>query len=210
MMLIGRRTHGSGRAPRDSTARVASLLLIVLASGCASTWDVDTFEAPEANLAARRTFAWQQGELGTPLAKRPEGASSLESNIRAVVTEELRKKGYVAVPSVSGADMVVSYQVAGSRKFVTADDRRVGAPSPNEVLMPGNIPPPPASELPREQLIREGNIVVFAEDPSSGRLMWRGLVSVESRTSSAEGAIRQITDIARHITQQFPTHRPAP
>jgi hypothetical protein len=209
MMLIGRRTSGSGRALRHWTGRVTTLLLLVVASGCASTWDVDTFEAPEANLAARRSFAWKEGELGTPLARRPEGASALESNIRAVVTEELRKKGYVEVPSASGADMVVSYQVAGSRKFVTADDRRVGAPSPNEVLMPGNVPPPPASELPREQLIREGNIVVFAEDPSSGRLVWRGLVSVESRTSSREGAIRQITDIARHIMQRFPPRNPA-
>lgn len=209
MMLIGRRMHGPRRAPRRRTARIATLVLVALTSGCASTWDVDTFEAPEANLAARRSFAWKEGELGTPLAKRPEGATALESNIRTVVTEELRKKGYVEVPSPSAADMVVSYQVAGSRKFVTAEDRRVGAPSPNEVLMPGNIPPPPASELPREQLIREGNIVVFAEDPSSGRLMWRGLVSVESRTSSREGAIRQITDIARHIMQRFPTRSAA-
>jgi hypothetical protein len=35
-------------------------------------------------------------------------------------------------------------------------------------------------------------------------------VSVESRTSSAEGAIRQIVDIARQIAQQFPAHRAAP
>jgi hypothetical protein len=106
--------------------------------------------------------------------------------------------------------MVVSFQVAGSRKFVIPEERRIGAPSPNEVLMPGNIPPPPASELPREQLVRESSVVVFAEEPSSGRLMWRGLVSVESRTSSTEAAIRQITDIARHIAQQFPSHRAAP
>ncbi len=206
MMLIGGRTHGTGRTPRGFIGRNTTLALLVLVSGCASTWDVDTFEAPEANLAGRRSFAWKEGELGTPLAKRPEGASSLESHIRAVVTEELKKKGYVEVPSANGADMIVSYQVAGSRKFVNVDNRRVGAPSPNEVLMPSNIPPPPASELPREQLIREGNIVVFAEDPSSGKLIWRGLVSVESRTDSKQGAIRQVTDIARHITQKFPAY----
>jgi len=209
MMLISGRTRGTGRTPRHRIGRKATLVVLVLVSGCASTWDVDTFEAPEANFAARRSFAWKEGELGTPLAKRPEGASSLESSIRAVVTEELRKKGYVEVPSANGADMIVSFQVAGSRKFVNVDDRRIGAPSPNEVLMPSNIPPPPASELPREQLIREGNIVVFAEDPSSGRLIWRGLVSVESRTSSKEGAIRQATDIARHITQKFPPYKGA-
>jgi Domain of unknown function (DUF4136) len=206
MTQIGRRTPGSGRMPRHWGGRGATLVLLVLASGCASTWDVDTFEAPEANFAVRHSFAWKEGELGTPLAKRPEGANSLESSIRAAVTEELRRKGYVEVPSASGADMIVSYQVAGSRKFVNVDNRRVGAPSPNEVLMPSNIPPPPASELPREQLIREGNIVVFAEDPSSGRLIWRGLVSVESRTESKQGAIRQTTDIARHITQKFPAY----
>jgi hypothetical protein len=144
------------------------------------------------------------------LAKQPANEASIESHIRAVVTEELTKRGYVEVPTAGGADMIVSFQVAGSRKFVTADDRRIGAPSPNEVLMPGNVPPPPASEPAREQLVREGNVVVFAEDPSSGRLIWRGLVSVESRTSSAEGAIRQIVDIARQIAVQFPAHRAAP
>lgn len=210
MMPAGCRALGSAGAPLSKTCPAAVLALLVLASGCASTWDVDTFEAPEANLAARRTYAWKPGELGTPLAKQPENSALLESHIRTAVTTELAKKGYVELPSSSGADMIVSYQVAGSRKFVTADDRRIGAPSPNEVLMPGNVPPPPASELPREQLVREGNVVVFAEEPSSGKLIWRGLVSVESRTSSAEGAIRQITDISHHITQQFPPRHAAP
>jgi hypothetical protein len=209
MMRSDRRAHGIRCAQHRRTFRGTLLAFVVLVSGCASTWDVDTFEAPEASLSSKRTFAWKPGELGTPLARRPESAAVIEANIRAAVTEELRKKGYVEVPSESEADMVVSYQVAGTRKFVTADDRRIGAPSPNEVLMPGNVQPPPASELPREHVVLEGNIVVFAEDPSSGRLVWRGLVSVESRTDSKDVAIRQITDIARHITQRFPPHSPA-
>lgn len=210
--MIGAGHQDRRSSPRPASGRrlAAALAAILTVSACASTWDVDSFVAPEANLGAKRTFAWKPGELGTPLAHQPANAASIESQVRAAVTTELGRKGYVEVPSASGADMLVSFQVAGSRKFVIPEDRRVGAPSPNEVLMPSNVPPPPASELPREQLVREGIVVVFAEDPASGRLVWRGLVTVESRTSSAEGAIRQITDIARHITQQFPAHAATP
>jgi hypothetical protein len=210
MIMTGRPARECALTHRHRAGLATALAALLFASGCASTWEVDRFEAPEADLSAKRTFVWKPGDLGTPLARQPPNAASIESQIRAAVTAELARKGYIEVPSASGADMVVSFQVAGSRKFVIPEERRIGAPSPNEVLMPGNIPPPPASELPREQLVRESSVVVFAEEPSSGRLMWRGLVSVESRTSSTEAAIRQITDIARHIAQQFPSHRAAP
>jgi hypothetical protein len=206
----GRRACRLSLRPASGRWLAAALAATLLASACANTWNVDSFEAPEANLGAKRTYAWKPGELGTPLARQPANAASIESQVRAAVTAELGRKGYVEVPSASGADMFVSFQVAGSRKYVIPEERRIGAPAADEVLMPSNVPPPPASELPREQMVREGVVVVFAEDPASGRLVWRGLVTVESRTSSAEGAIRQITDIARHITQQFPAHAGTP
>jgi hypothetical protein len=47
-------------------------------------------------------------------------------------------------------------------------------------------------------------VVVFAEDPASGRLAWRGLANLETRTSSTEALVRNVVDMARHVTQQFP------
>jgi len=184
--------------------------LLALAAGCASSWPVDRFEAPEADVAGRGSFAWQGGEIGTAIAQDPGELASVETQLRAAVTGELVRKGYVEAADPARADMRVSYQVAGSQRFVLADDRRIGAPSPNEVLTPGGMPLPPASELPREQSVREGTVVVFVQDPAADRLIWRGLVSVESRVASREAAVRQVVEIARHIAQQFPARRGGP
>jgi len=189
--------------------RALVLAAAALAVGCASPWTVDRYEAPEADIAGRRSFTWKDGDLGTPVARRPEDAATLEAQVRQAVTGQLLRKGYVEASDPAGADMVVSYRVAGSRRFVVPEEQRVGAPSPNEVLMPGSVQPPPASELPREQMVREGTVTVFAEDPATGRLFWRGLVSVESRKPSRESAIREIVDIAGHIAQDFPAQRTA-
>jgi len=184
---------------------------LALATACTTNpWKVDSFEAPEANLAARRTFAWKAGELAAPILRRPEVAAAAEPRIRAAITQELVRKGYAEVPAATGADMVITYQVAGSRRYVESEGpQRYGAPSPNEVLTPGSVPLPPASELPVEKSVREGTVVVFAEDPASGRLVWRGLVTTETGAASADASIRQAADIARHVTQQFPAHRAA-
>jgi hypothetical protein len=188
------------------------LAALALAAACtANPWKVDSFEAPEANLAARRSFTWRAGDLAAPVLRRPEVKTEAETRIRAAITDELARKGYAEAPDAAGADMVVTYQIAGSRRYVESDSsKRVGAPSPNEVLTPGGMPMPAASEVPREKSVREGTVVVFAEDPASGRLVWRGLVTTETGASSSDATIRHVVDIARHIAQQFPARRAAP
>ena len=52
--------------------------------------------------------------------------------MRAAIVEELQRKGYVEASDAASASMVVTYQAAGTRKFVEPDQRRIGAPSPNE------------------------------------------------------------------------------
>jgi len=179
---------------------------LALATGCASPWTVDRFEAPEANVAARRSFAWKPGELGTAAGVPASVRATTESRIRTVITKGLTDKGYAEVSS--GADMIVTYQVAGTQRFVLSDERRVGAPSPTEVLTPSGPDLPPLSELPSEQKVREGSVIVFVEDPSSGRLIWRGLIQAETRVGSREAGLRMIEDMARHIIAEFPARRP--
>jgi hypothetical protein len=72
------------------------------------------------------------------------------------------------------------------------------------------VRPPPASEVPREVSVRQGNVMVFAEHPGSGQLMWRGLVSAEIRTSSLERTVDKVIDAGRHIAQGFPARRTTP
>ena len=188
-----------------------ALAALVLLAACAvNPWTVDSFEAPEADVAGKRTFVWRNGEVGAPLIKRPAVAADTQARLREAITHELTLKGYVETTDAAAADMVVSFQVSGSRRFEPSDQRRIGAPSPNEVLTPGNVRPPPASEVPREVSVRQGNVMVFAEHPGSGQLMWRGLVSAEIRTSSLERTVDKVIDAGRHIAQGFPARRSDP
>lgn len=187
-----------------------ALAALALLGACASAWNVDRYEAPEGDVAGRHHFAWRTGEVGAPLLKDPGLAAETESRLRASVTAELLRKGYVEVPNAARADMVVSVQVAGSRRFVESDDRRIGAPSPNELLTPGSVPPRPASELPGEKSVRQGTVIVFAEDPASSRILWRGLVDAEIRASSRDRAIEQLLDMTRRIAEEFPARRAGP
>ena len=193
------------RSPLPALAALA-----LLAACTVNPWTVDSFEAPEADVAGKRTFVWRDGEVGAPLIKRPAVAADTQARLRAAITHELTVKGYVETTDAAAADMVVSFQVSGSRRFEPADQRRIGAPSPNEVLTPGNVRPPPASEVPREVSVRQGNVMVFAEHPGSGQLMWRGLVSAEIRTSSLERTVDKVIDAGRHIAQGFPARRATP
>jgi hypothetical protein len=58
--------------------------------------------------------------------------------------------------------------------------------------------------------IREGSVILFVEDPASGRLIWRGLISDETRVSTPEGAVRQMTELARQVAREFPERRGSP
>ena len=192
--------------------RTPTMLLatVALLAACASNpWTVDSFESPEANVAGKRSFFYKPGEVAAPLVRQPAIAADTEARMRAAITAELLRKGYVEAGEPAGAELVVSYQASGTMKFVESDQQRIGAPSPNEILTPGSVPPPAASELPPEKSVRDISVVVFADDPASGRLAWRGLVSVETRTSSTEALVRQVVDMARHIAQQFPARRAA-
>jgi hypothetical protein len=177
---------------------------LALLGACASPWMVDSFEAPEANVAARGTYFIRGGELGAPTGIDAAVNQQVDDAVREAVRAELGRKGYTEVSSAGAAHMFVSYQVAGTRKFVVADDRRVGAPSPTTVLSQSEVQPPPLSSAPREQVVREGTVIVFVEDPSGGRLLWRGMINAETRLGSTEQGVRTIADMAHHILQEFP------
>jgi hypothetical protein len=173
-------------------------------AGCASPWSVDSFEAPGANVATRSSYFIKGGDFGTTSAADARLTAQLDEAMRGTLRAELGRKGYAEAPDAASAQLIVSYQVAGTRKFVIADDRRVGAPSPTTVLSPSEVQPPPMSTVPREQSMRDGTVIIFADDPASGRLLWRGLITAETRAGSTEDAVRTVTDMARHITEEFP------
>ena len=44
---------------------LAWMAALTLLAGCATHWDVDSFEAPEGNVSSYRTFFWRGGEFGS-------------------------------------------------------------------------------------------------------------------------------------------------
>ena len=182
--------------------------LLVLAAACATPWTVDKYEAPEAGLANRRTYAWKGGEIGLPNEVDPALLARADRAVRVAVEGELARKGYTPTEAGS-ADMLVSYQVAGQRRFVISNDRPVGASAATEAMTPGRSPAPPSSsQLPREQTVRDGTVIVFIDDPATKRLIWRGLINAETRVATNEGAIEQAAGMARQIASEFPPRGP--
>jgi hypothetical protein len=177
---------------------------LVLLAGCAAHWDVDSYEDPAGNVAGRQTFFWKAGEFGIPGLLDPRTVALATSQLRGAVTTELGRKGYSEVDTAAAADMIVSFQVAGSQKFVQSDEKRIGAPSATTVLSPSEIQPPPASSVPREMRMREGAVLVFIDDRASGRLIWRGMVTSETRRGSTEQGVQLITEMAREIAKEVP------
>jgi hypothetical protein len=184
--------------------RWLAVVAVVVVTGCVAQWTVDRYEAPEANLAARRTYFLKGGELGAPTAPEHGVADRIDAAVRSTITAELGRKGYVEAAPVATADMIVSYQVAGSSKFVSSDERRIGAPDPNTVLSPSEIQPAPLSTLPREQAVRDGSVIVFVDDPASGKLIWRGLVTSQTRVGSTEDLVHLVEEMTRSILGKFP------
>jgi len=189
--------------PMKPHRRIAALLL-ALAAGCATTWDVDTYEAPGSALTARRSFAWTGGELGTVSEVHPSVVSATDQHIREVVVAGLLRKGYQEATDAKSAEMLVSYQVAGTRKYVTSTAPRFNAPNPDDVLMTSNPQPPAASELPRERRVTEGSVIIFVDEPATGQIIWRGAITAETRSSSSEQAVHTAAEMAADIVESFP------
>jgi hypothetical protein len=179
-------------------------LMLAFAAGCATTWQVDSYQAPGSDIAARRTFAWAGGEAGTATQIKQAEVAALDQQMRQVVVTGLVRKGYQEVADAKSAQMLVSYQVAGTRKYQKSDTPRFNAPNPDDVLMTSNPQPPAASELPRERRVTEGSVIVFVDDPATDQVIWRGAISDQTRTASSEQAIRTAADMATAIVETFP------
>jgi len=194
------------------TRRAATLLLAALVgmtAGCAFHWDVDVYQSPGASVAAKQAYFWKGGDFATAAMPSPSAAASTEASVRSAVVPELTRKGYRETADAKAADFVVSYQVSAVRRYVVDETPRIGAPSPNTVLSPSEIQPPPASAVPREVAVRDGEVIMFVDDGASGRLLWRGEVAGETRAGSPEQLSRIITQMMVEIARAMPARTSA-
>ena len=193
---------------RSMRMRIYSTVVMALAAGCAVHWDVETYASPGADVASRDTWFWKGGDFGSASQIEPAAIAAAETLVRAAVTEELTRKGYREAPTADAADLVASYQVSGMTRTSVDETPRIGAPSPNTVLSPGEMqPPPPASSVPREVSVRDGSVILFLDDPRTDKLAWRGEVSEQIRAGSPEQAGRIIAQMVREIAKEVPARK---
>ena len=185
-------------------AFVGTVALVLLA-GCATHWDVDSFEAPDGNVASRHTYFWRGGDFGSPGAFDPAVVALASTQLRGAVTAELNRKGFKEVDTAAAADMIVSFQVAGIAAVSCCRTRGASARlPPPRCSAQCEIQPPPASTVPRERRVREGSVLVFIDDRASGQLIWRGMVTEETRGGSTEQGVRMLTQMAHEIAKEVP------
>jgi len=94
------------------TAAVLTLGATLLAA-CSTTWDIDRYEAPEADFPTRHRYAWKAGQFSTPVEQPAANVAEIDRAVRAAVEQELARKGYVLASDPRTADMVVSFQISG-------------------------------------------------------------------------------------------------
>ena len=189
---------------RRTAVSWASVVTASVVAACAVHWNVETYAVPGADVGKRQTYHWKDGDIQAAAQLDPAAIATVQSLVRQAVVAELARKGYREVGAAEGADLEASFQVSGMRRFVVEDDPRIGAPSPNTVLSPGEMQPPPASSVPREVPVREGSVIVFLDDPKLDKLAWRGEVAEQIRASSPEQVARIIAQMARAIAKEVP------
>jgi hypothetical protein len=191
--------------------RLLPFALLVLTTACiSSNWPVDHYETPGAGLAAKRTFSWAGGELGSVSAVDPDLATRLDKEMKSTVIAGFVARGFTLVADQKAADMVVRYEIVGTRRYMTTERPRFSAPLPDDVLMQSRQSPPAASELPPERRVTDGSVIVFVDEPGTGRLMWRGVVTEETRSSTNDAAVRTASEMARAIVATFPQRAVTP
>jgi hypothetical protein len=173
-------------------------------ASCSSQWTVEEYQPPEKDVASLHSFAWKPGEYAAPRRVSPEQTLALDAKLRATISDELQSLGYMEANDPAAADMHITVQVSGMRRKVLADDSRIGAPTANAVLTPGEGDVTPPSAMPDIQTLSDISVIVFADDPTSGRLMWRGAVSSEGRVTSKDAGLRIVDEMARAISREFP------
>ena len=57
---------------------------------------------------------------------------------------------------------------------------------------------------PGAEIVADGSVIVFVDEPGTQRLLWRGVVTEETRSADRDAAIRTASEMARDIVARFP------
>jgi hypothetical protein len=173
------------------------LALALFAAGCASSSpaEPESMRDPQANFASYRTFGWNAG--GTP-ASDDAPLKLLDSNIRAAIANELKKRGYGEAPASVTPDLRIAYETASADKLENNPVRvGIGVGS-----WGGNVGGSVNVGSPSVRNYKEGTLVVHAIDTARNAEVWQGRVSKKITKGSVEPAA--IAQAVASAMEDFP------
>ena len=130
--------------------------------------------------------------------------SRLDSNIRAAIANELKRKGYAEAPADTTPDLVVAYETAKA-DTIKSNPVRVGIGVGSWGSSGGGSV---GVGSPSAKNVREGTLVVHAIDPVRKAEVWQGRVTRELGKGTAEPAL--IHSAVAELLGDFPrAGRPA-
>jgi hypothetical protein len=171
-----------------------SLIAGAALAGCSGA-HVNTEKAPDVDLSQYRSFSWappSQQEQSKELTSRP--STILDQKIKATVSQDLQKKGYVA--NDPNAPIKIAYSIRSENRLRA------------EPMGSGPYVGPIDSALPTDGygntvVTKEGSLVLDFIDSNTGKLLWRGIAV----TNVKDTGITQndVQTLANEIMEEFPT-----
>ena len=186
--------------PTKSVLAVIGLALgaAALLGGCASTAPQPTsMTNAQADFSAYKTFGLEPNTSGQPL-------SLVEQNIRAAITNEMKRKGYEEAAAGASPDLVVSYEAARAEK-VKNNPFRIGVGVGSYGGNGGGGVGVSSSGV---KNVSEGTLVIHAIDPARKAEVWQGRASRELGKGNVEPAVIQST--VAGVLQDLPARSSPP
>ncbi|HEX6572719.1 MAG TPA: DUF4136 domain-containing protein [Steroidobacteraceae bacterium] len=154
---------------------------------------------PQANFASYQTFGWNAGV--TP-ASDDAPLKLLDSNLRAAIANELKKRGYSEAPAGVTPDLRIAYETASADKLENNPVRvgiGVGGWGGGNVGGSVNVGSPSVRNY------KEGTLVVHAIDTARNAEVWQGRVSKKITKGSVEPAA--IAQAVASAMEDFPARQ---
>jgi hypothetical protein len=175
---------------------VALAVLALLAAGCTTPpAEPVSMRDPAVSFASFRTFGWTPAPAATDAPVK-----LLDQNIRASITAELTRRGYVA--AAENPDLRIAYETASANK-VKNNPVRIGIGMGS---WGGNVGGSVNVGSPSVKNYQEGSLVIHAIDAARNAEVWQGSVSGQLGTGSLEPAA--ISQAVGKAMKEFPA-RPA-
>lgn len=171
----------------------------VFVAGCASGPSQPvSMRDPQANFAAFKTFGWSA-------AHSPEATgqpvSIVDSDIRAAITSELKRKGYVEATAGTTPDMVLQYET-GKAEVTKGSPFSIGV-GVGSYGSSGGVGVGTSTSGTRN--VTEGMLMLSVIDPARNAEVWNGRVSRELGKNGTPNAalIRSaVADLLRDFPAQ--------